>query len=110
MLFRSELEDGKVRVGERIPGGYIFVEGSSVSEADPDVLREREQLAQAGVFFINLNIDKNTHRLLSAPEIITHGFVSADEDAQAIAEAVQKRVVEVISVAVGVTVVTKASQ
>ena len=53
-----EFKNGKVRIGERIPGGYIFVEGSSISEADPDVLREREQLAQAGVFFINLNIDK----------------------------------------------------
>ena len=30
-----ELEDGKVQIGERIPGGYIFVEGSNIGEADP---------------------------------------------------------------------------
>ena len=91
-----ELEDGVVRIAERIPGGYIFVEGSTIGEADPVVMREREQLAQSGIFVVNLSLDKNSNRLLNDPEIITHGFVTADEDAKIIAGAVQKRVGEVI--------------
>lgn len=91
-----ELENGKVHIGERIPGGYIFVEGSSVSEADPDVIREREQLAHSGVFFINLSIDKNSARLLGDPEVVSHGFFSADDDAKALVGALQKRITEAI--------------
>jgi len=90
-----ELQDGKVRVGERIPGGYVIVEGSSIGEADPDVMKEREQLARSGIFVVNLSIDKQTNRLLDDPEILTRGFVSS-EDAETLIPAVRKRVVDVI--------------
>jgi ribonuclease J len=90
-----ELENGKVKLGERIPGGYVFVEGGAVNEMDPDVMREREQLARSGILLINLGIDKYTNRLLEDPEIITRGFVSA-EDAETLLPAVRKRVVDVI--------------
>ena len=59
-------------------------------------MREREQLAHSGIFVVNLSIDKHSNRLLDDPEIITHGFVSDDEDAKMIVGAVQKRVEEVI--------------
>jgi ribonuclease J len=90
-----ELEDGKVSLGERIPGGYVIVEGSSIGDADPDVMKEREQLARSGIFVVNLSIDKYSNRLLDDPEIITRGFVSA-EDAENLVPAVRKRVVDVI--------------
>lgn len=90
-----ELEDGKLTVGERIPGGYVFVEGGAIGDADPDVMREREQLARSGIFIVNLSIDKFTNRLLENPEIITRGFVS-NEDAETLIPLVRKRVIDVI--------------
>jgi ribonuclease J len=90
-----ELEDGELNLGERIPGGYVIVEGSSIGDADPDVMREREQLARSGIFVVNLSIDKYSNRLLDDPEILTRGFVSA-EDATSLIPAVRKRVVDVI--------------
>ncbi len=90
-----ELEDGELNLGERIPGGYVIVEGSSIGDADPDVMKEREQLARSGIFVVNLSIDKYSNRLLDDPEIITRGFVSA-EDAETLVPAVRKRVVDVI--------------
>jgi ribonuclease J len=90
-----ELENGQVCIGERIPGGYIFVEGGSIGEADPDVMREREQLARSGIFVVNLSVDKYSNRLLDEPEIITRGFVSS-EDAETLVPAVRQRVVDVI--------------
>jgi ribonuclease J len=90
-----ELEDGELNLGERIPGGYVIVEGSSIGDADPDVMREREQLARSGIFVVNLSIDKYSNRLLDDPEIITRGFVSA-EDAETLIPAVRKRVTDVI--------------
>ena len=90
-----ELQDGKFKLGERIPGGYVVVEGGSIGEADPDIMREREQLARSGIFVVNLSMDKYSNRLLDDPEIITRGFVSA-EDAETIIPAVRKRVIDVI--------------
>jgi ribonuclease J len=90
-----ELENGILSLGERIPGGYVVVEGSSIGDADPDVMREREQLARSGIVIVNLGIDKYSNRLLENPEIITRGFIS-NEDAEDILPLVRKRVIDVI--------------
>ena len=53
-----ELSEGKLHLGERMPGGYIFVEGELVGEIDLDVMREREQLARSGIVLITVTLDK----------------------------------------------------
>ena len=95
-----ELEDGKVRVAERIPGKYVLIKSSSAAESVPGPMRPRkqpvQQPVQPGTFIVNLSMDKHTNRLLDNPEITTHNFVSAGDDATIIVGAVQKRVAEVI--------------
>lgn len=91
-----ELVNGKPRLAERIPGGYVFVEGQSIGEVDDDVMREREKLARAGIFLINLSLDKYSGRLLDEPEIITRGFISP-EDAEALIPQVQKRIMDIVN-------------
>lgn len=90
-----ELENGKISLGERIPGGYVIVEGSNIGDADADVMREREQLARSGILVINLSFDKRSNRLLDEPEITTRGFISAD-DVETLVPAIRKRVKDVI--------------
>jgi len=90
-----ELAQGKVSLGERIPGGYVFVENGAVNDMDRDVMREREQLARAGIVIVNLSIDKYSNRLLEDPEILTRGFISA-EDSETLLPAVRQRVTDVI--------------
>jgi len=91
-----ELAGGKLRLGERIPGGYIFVEGESVGEIDLDVMREREQLARSGIVLITITMDKYSNRLLRAPEVLTRGFISPD-DADSLVPAIQKKVNEMVN-------------
>lgn len=91
-----EFADGQLRVGERIPGGYVFVEGESVGEIDDDIVREREQLARSGIVLISVTLDRYSNRLLKEPEVITRGFV-APEDADALIPLVQKKVNELIN-------------
>ena len=69
-----EFEDGDMSLGERIPGGYVFVDGSSVGDIGPSVVREREELARDGFVLVNLTLDHNG-RLREDPEIITRGFI-----------------------------------
>jgi len=71
-----ELANGKLSKGERIPGGYVFVDGQSIGDIDHGVMREREKLARSGIFLIDLNVDKYSGRLLGEPEILTRGFLS----------------------------------
>jgi ribonuclease J len=72
-----EFQDGKMKLGERIPGGYIFVDGAGVGDIGPEELREREALARDGVVLVNLKVHGSSNRLREAPEIITRGFIYA---------------------------------
>jgi ribonuclease J len=91
-----ELSGGKIKLGERIPGGYVFVDGESIGDIDHGVMLEREKLARSGILFIDISLNKSTGRLLHDPEIITRGFVSP-EDAEQLIPEVRKRVIEIVN-------------
>ena len=77
-----EFENGNMRLGDRVPGGYVFVDGAGVGDIGPGVVREREALARDGIVLVNLAINRNTSQLREEPEIITRGFIiirDADE-------------------------------
>lgn len=89
------LSGGRMQLGERIPGDYVFVDGESIGEVDYDIMRERSKLARNGIFLIDISVDKMTGRLLHDPEIITRGFVS-EEDANALVPEVRRRIMGVV--------------
>ncbi len=91
-----ELSGGKIKLGERIPGGYVFVDGQSIGDVDYDIMRERGKLARNGIFLIDVSVDKLNGRLLHDPEIITRGFVSP-EDAEGMIPEVRKRIMAVVN-------------
>jgi ribonuclease J len=81
-----EFRNGKMFLAERVPGGYVFVDGSGVGDIGPSVMREREALARDGFIFVNLKLDDVTGHLLTEPEIITRGFVYMRDSNQLLAE------------------------
>jgi ribonuclease J len=91
-----EFQNGKMRYGERIAGGYIFVDGGGVGEISSSTLREREKLARDGIVVVNLLLDKNTGRLREDPEVLTRGFVYK-EDAEALISEARRRIAEAVS-------------
>lgn len=91
-----ELAGGRTKLGERIPGGYIFVDGQSIGEVDYDIMRERGKLARNGIFLIDISVDKMNGKLLHEPEIITRGFVSP-EDAEELIPEVRKRILSAVN-------------
>ena len=70
-----EFQNGKMSVGDRIPGGYVFVDGSGVGDIGPTVMRERSSLARDGFVVVHLLQDPRTDSLHGDPEIISKGFV-----------------------------------
>ena len=82
--------DGVGRVGERVPGGYVFVDGSGVGDIGPAVLRDREALASEGFVIVVLAVDRETGALLREPEIVSRGFVYVRESSELLNEAVRR--------------------
>jgi ribonuclease J len=89
-----EFENGELQIKDRIPGNYVFVDGSRVGEIGPSVMREREQLAQDGVVLISLVLDRNG-KLHEEPEIISRGFVYK-HDVDDIIEQTRQKVTEIV--------------
>jgi ribonuclease J len=73
-----EFNDDGARVLDRLPGGYIFVDGSGVGDIGPAVIRDREVLARDGfvIAVVRRGLDGKP---VAPPEIITRGFVYLKE-------------------------------
>jgi ribonuclease J len=89
-----EFENGEMVIKDRIPGSYVFVDGSRVGEIGPSVVREREQLSQDGVVLISLVLDRKG-KLHEEPEIISRGFVYK-HDGNDIMEETRQKVMEIV--------------
>jgi ribonuclease J len=89
-----ELSEDGMKLGERVPGGYVYVDGSGVGDIGPAVLRERDRLASDGFVVINLLVDADTRELVQDPEIISRGFVFV-RDAQELFKIATRRVVQI---------------
>ncbi len=91
-----ESDKNGIRVGERVPGGYVFVDGSGVGDIGKAVIRDRETLAQDGFIMVVVNVDSKSGELVSEPEIISRGFVYL-RDANELMHMVKGTVSDVLS-------------
>lgn len=76
-----------IEKGERIPGGYVFVDGSVVGDVGPAVMRDREMLGQNGFVIVNLTLNRDTRDIIGEPEMISRGFVYLRESQDLLADA-----------------------
>jgi ribonuclease J len=72
-------DGGRMEVGERVPGGYVYVDGSLVGEIGPGVMRQRGALGDAGFVTAVVPFNPRTGRPIKQPRIITRGFVFRPE-------------------------------
>ena len=87
-----EFTHGEMTLKERIPGGYVFVDGIGVGDVDRSTMRDRTLLSQDGVVLLNIELDKN-NGVFKDLEIISRGFIAQDESQELFAE-LRKRVVK----------------
>lgn len=90
-----EFDGESGRIGERVPGGYVFVDGSGVGDIGPVVMRDREILASAGFVVAVIKLDEKTGQPAGRPEIISRGFVYVRDSAE-LMERAQDKILEVI--------------
>jgi len=82
-----EFDGERGSLGERIPGGYVFVDGAGVDDVAAAVMRDGEILSQDGFVVAAVQLDPQTRRLIGEPQIVSCGFVYMRESAELIEEA-----------------------
>ncbi len=70
-----DLVKGVARVSGTLPCGYVYVDGSSVGEADETLLKDRRILRDEGFISVIVVIDSVTGKVVAGPEITARGFV-----------------------------------
>lgn len=64
-----------VALKEKAPNGPLMVDGFAVGDLQEVVLRDRQMLAEDGMFVIIASINSSTGKLRKSPDIISRGFV-----------------------------------
>ena len=60
---------------ENAPANYIMVDGLGVGDVKEVVLRDRQMLAQDGIFVLIATVDSQMGKLRGSPDIISRGFI-----------------------------------
>jgi ribonuclease J len=67
------------RMVNKVPVGYIYVDGATVGDVSQIVVRDRQLLARDGVMIVVVSIDRHTGELVGGPEVLSRGFVHVRE-------------------------------
>ena len=71
----------------KIETGRVFVDGKGVGDVGGLVLRDRRHLSEDGLVIASLVINKETHELLSGPDIFSRGFIHEETKPEILYEA-----------------------
>jgi len=69
-----------VKLKEKVPNEPVLVDGMSVSDTQHLVIRDRQILAQDGIFMIVIMIDRRTKKVRKSPDLISRGFIVLKEN------------------------------
>lgn len=81
------LEDGDVlelgqwsgKIDGKISSGNVYVDGLSVGDVGPVVLRDRRMLSRDGIVMVIITVNRQTGKLVGRPDIVSRGFVDTRE-------------------------------
>jgi ribonuclease J len=74
-IARDEIKKSK----ERAPMDYVMVDGLGVGDVKEVVLRDRQHLAEDGIFVVIAIVDSKTGKVRMSPDIISRGFIYLKE-------------------------------
>ncbi len=103
------VEDGEIaamtaqeikKLKERAPTDYVMVDGLGIGDVKEVVIRDRQHLAEDGIFVIIAIVDSKTGKVRTSPDIISRGFIYLKESQELLKEVRKKTktIVEEITV------------
>lgn len=72
---------------DKAPSNIVMVDGFSVGDIQEVVIRDRQMLAQDGMFVIIASVNSQTGKLKKSPDIISRGFVYLRENQELLRQA-----------------------
>ncbi len=89
-------DESYAHMGERVPGGWVFVDGSRVGAIGASVLRDREALSRDGFVGVAVTLDKESKQLIGRPQIVSRGFLF-ERESEALRQQAADSVVQALS-------------
>jgi ribonuclease J len=91
-----EFDDKGARLGERVGGGPVLIDGLGIGDVGEVVLRDRHLLSRDGFVVVVVALDEVTGDLIEGPDIISRGFVYM-RDAEELIEEAKGLVIEALA-------------
>jgi len=82
-------------LNKKVDTNYVFVDGLGIGDIGHIVLRDRQTMAEDGMFVIITTIDRQTGKVKNNPDIISRGFIYMKESKELLTEA-RKKVKEIV--------------
>jgi len=76
-----------VRLKEKAPSGIVMVDGFSIGDIQEVVIRDRQVLAEDGMFVVVAILNLTNGKLKKSPDLISRGFVYLRESQELLREA-----------------------
>ena len=67
------------KISGTVPAGRILVDGLGIGDIGNAVLKDRKQLSEDGIVIVNLVTDKEAKRIINGPDIVSRGFIFAQD-------------------------------
>jgi len=83
-----------------VPSNYVMVDGLGVGDVGEIVLRDRQMLAEDGMFVIIVVVDRQTGQVKGSPDIISRGFVYLRQSKELLAQT-RHKVINIVNKAAG---------
>jgi len=91
-----EFDDEGARLGERVGGGHVLIDGLGIGDVGEVVLRDRRLLSRDGFVVVVVALDEATGEVIEGPDIVSRGFVYM-RDAEALIEEAKHLVIEALA-------------
>ncbi len=75
-----ELDGERAFIASKFEAGRTFIDESGFEEIDAELVRERKQIATAGILTVVVTIDSRAGKLETAPEIIARGVIGTHDN------------------------------
>ncbi|WP_426572469.1 ribonuclease J [Aquihabitans sp. McL0605] len=75
---RIKITDKGIKKDGSVPANYLYVDGI-VGDVGHGVIRDRQVLAEEGVVVVIVTVDHDSCEIITGPEVITRGWIYADE-------------------------------
>ncbi len=71
----NSAKEAKIVEDPKVTTGYVFIDGLGIGDVGEVVIRDRQVMAQDGMFVVIITLDRRNGKLINQPDIISRGFI-----------------------------------